>query len=640
MCGILGIIRRDALKERDRKAIRRMAARLERRGPDGEGFHESGNALLGCRRLAIVDVENGKQPMTIDGLTIVLNGEIYNHEELRERLEGKGVRFETRCDTEVLLRLFQKHGERCLDMIDGQFAFAIWDEKKKEAFLARDRFGEKPLHIAGTEDGGIVFASTPGSILEHPDIKRGPDPYTLGFFMLQAFTFAAGDAPLDRSFFKGIRELPPGHYMTVSERGEEKERWYGFRTDEQDMDLEEAAGKVRDALSGSVRRRVAREVKNGVALSGGLDSSIVATIAREEDEGLVASSISFKGDRNDDLEHARLLAEKESMPLVETATCADRIREIIDRIVDALEAPHCMLRQIGMIENYRRLAEEGVKVALVGEGADELFFGYWHKFPGFKKDEGMIEKPDRFRELCRRRLDAVRRVFTDEFNQQMDYEGVVDEMCSGFERSGSADPRRKVQGFYLDNFLSAFLIRANDRLAMYNSIEARLPFLAKEVVEAASWIPPSLNISEDSEKMVLREAFRDMLPEKIAVRRKAPLPAALHQDFHREILSCLIDSVEYASPSVWRILRKERVKEMCVEFGKRLESLGSGEELVMFRPLDQEFQTSMIHIFSILTTLRWYDRHVKDDERTGEFQKPGKKFKQKRKNDRRRMAAS
>jgi asparagine synthase (glutamine-hydrolysing) len=618
MCGILGIIRKNGLRDGDRAAAKDMAAALERRGPDGEDFHDAGNALLGCRRLAIVDVENGIQPMTIDSLSIVLNGEIYNHAELRQELEKKGVIFQTRSDTEVLLRLYQEHGEGCLDLIDGQFAFAIWDEKKKEAFLARDRFGEKPLHFAKIDDG-LIFASMPGAILKHPEIKREPDQYTLGFFLLQAFTFAAGDAPLDRSFFKGIRELPPGHSMTYSNGNENIRRWYSHTTDERSLGLDEAITKVRETLSQSIKKRLSNEVKNGVALSGGLDSSIVAAVACGKDNKLIASSISFEGDSNEDLEYAKKLAHISSLPLMNTGTKPEEIREIIDRIVDAMESPHCMLRQIGMIENYRMLREAGVKVILIGEGADELFFGYWHKFPGFKSDDEIIGEGGKFREMCRRRIDIVKSIFTDEFNQMMDYDRAVDEMCSSFEHFDSQDTKRKAQNFYLDNFLSSFLLRANDRLSMHNSIEARLPFLAKDVVETAGCIPPKLNISEESEKEVLRKAFKDMLPKEIANRRKAPLPAAVHKEYHQEILSFLMDSIEDADPQVWRILRKERMKEICQEFKNRLDEQGDGTELVRFRPLDQEFAASTIHIFSILTILRWHKNQI--SLKDGEFQK-------------------
>ena len=624
MCGILGIVKKSPLREEDRRSARSMARAMERRGPDGEGSSESSHALLGSRRLAIVDVEHGAQPMQSGSLTIVFNGEIYNHKELREKLEAGGTEFKTCSDTEVLLKLYEKHGKDCLEMLDGQFAFAVWDEAKQALFLARDRFGEKPLHYAVTEEGDFIFASTPGALLEHHGIKAQPDFYSLGFFILQSFTFAAGDAPLDRSFFEGIRELPPGHFMVVAEGGEKTEEWYSFSCEGEELTFGEAVAKVRKALEHSIRKRVADEVKTGVGLSGGLDSSIVAAIAKDEEERIAASCISFEGDENDDLAHARILAKHMRIPLSETGTTPAKVRSIIDEMVDALEAPHCMIRQIGMLENYKKLAEAGVKVALVGEGADELFFGYYHKFPGFKPDEETIGEEGAFREICRTRLDSAREMFTEEFLRGMDFEKAINAMSSKFEDFDSGDVRRKTQNFYLSYFLSTFLIRANDRLGMYSSIEARLPFLAKEVVELASRIPPELNIGKESEKEVLRKAFEDILPKEISQRMKAPLPAAINLEYHREILAFLRDSMEDADPALWKIFRKERVEEMCDEFEAKVASLRDGAELVMFRPLAQEFQTLTIHIFSMLTILRWHKRHI-ESRKAAEFQKLCKK---------------
>ena len=617
MCGILGVIGK--IDEKDKASARRMAKAMERRGPDGEAFFESDDAILGSRRLAIVDIEKGTQPMGSGNLTMIFNGEIYNYKELGEKLEDEGIEFKTHSDTEVLLKLFEKYGKECLEMLDGQFAFAVWDSSKKELFLARDRFGEKPLHYTRTEDD-FIFASTPGAILEHHKVNAEPDLYSLSFFILQSFTFAAGDAPLDRSFFKEIKELPPGHLMTVSGKEQKIEEWYRFETKEKEFNLEEAAAKVRKTLEHSIRKRVADEVRTGVALSGGIDSSIVAAIARDEDENIVASCISFDGDENDDLVHARLLAKEKRIPLSETATTPERIRGIIDEMVDAMDAPHCMIRQIGMLENYRKLAETGVKVVLVGEGADELFFGYYHKFPGFKADEETISENGAFSEICRRRLDTVKEIFTEEYLGITDFENMIDSLNSKFEDFDSKDTKRKTQNFYLNYFLSTFLIRANDRLGMYSSIEARLPFLSKDVVELASEMSPLLNIENESEKRVLRESFRDILPKEIAERRKAPLPAAVNLQYHLEILAFLRDSIKEADPAVWKIFRKERIEGMCNEFEQKLDSLKDGADLVKFRPLSQEFQTLTIHVFSMLTILRWHKRYLSEDK-TGEFQK-------------------
>jgi asparagine synthase (glutamine-hydrolysing) len=630
MCGITGILKKDAIGERDRAALGRMLKSLEARGPDGEGTFESEEVLLGSRRLAIVDVENGNQPLTFGNLTIVFNGEIYNDDELRRDFWERGIAFRTRSDTETLLRAYEVFGADCLKRIDGQFAFAVWDRMKRELFIARDRFGEKPLYYARTRENDLVFASTPTAVLEHPDVEAKPDPYTMGFFMLQSFTFAAGDAPLDRSFFSGISELPPGHFMVMSEEKTLIRRWYEFSCkDERPHGIFKVAELLREALGESVRKRVAKEVRNGIALSGGLDSSIVAALAKTCDSNIVASCISFQGDKNEDLAHARIAAAHNSMPLLETNTEPAYVRSIIDQMVGAMGSPHCMIRQIGMLENYRMLRDAGVKVALIGEGADELFFGYWHKFPGFKKDTEWMGKQGRFRELCRRRLDDTKKVFTPEFNSYIDYERAVDELCSPFEGFDSQDPMRRTQKFYLDHFLSSFLIRANDRLGMHSSIEPRLPFLSKKVVEIAMSMPISLNVSEQSEKLALREAFRKMLPEKICERRKSPLPAAIHPAFHLEIVSFLRDSMKSADASVWRMLSKEKIEDMCMEYEKKLTRQGNGRNLVSFRPLDGDFAVGTMQLFSVLTALRWHQRYLTKGN-DGEFQSPPKKFQVKR----------
>ena len=309
MCGINGIV--DYKASIDDSIVHAMNDSLAHRGPDGEGIFTSRtrNVALGNRRLSIVDIDNGSQPVVVTHngyeFAITYNGEVYNHKELRHELESRGYKFKTNSDTEVVLNAYVEFGERCVDRFNGQFAFAIYDGKKDSVYLARDKFGIKPLYYANV-NGALVFSSEPKGILTHPNFNAKPNLETIADFFLTMDIFTDGHISLNRTFFDGIHALEPGMYCVVDRNGSEIQRYWdvNIHTDNPDEITEEL---IRNAVS----IRIPDEVRVGTALSGGLDSSIVTYLTLQQGHQLPAATVKYNGVKyNPDWDHAQLFADE------------------------------------------------------------------------------------------------------------------------------------------------------------------------------------------------------------------------------------------------------------------------------------------------------------------------------------------
>src|SRR5882724_4460602 len=377
MCGITGFIDLWSARtkvERSERGRRpdQMCQIIRHRGPDDQGVFVKEGVALGMRRLSIIDLAGGHQPISgEDGsATIVFNGEIYNFRELKELLVSQGHVFKTNSDTEAIVHAYEQYGASCVDHLRGMFAFAIWDERLQALFVARDRTGKKPLYYTTTLNGTFVFGSELKALLEHPDVERETDPEALDAYL------TLGYVPDPLSIFKGIRKLPPGHYLYLTKGGVKVSEYWDFQFEPSEPRTEnDYLDELRALLDESVRIRLVSDVPLGAFLSGGIDSStVVALMARHMGQPVKTFSIGFHEDSYNELEYARLTAKKFGTDHHEFFVTPE-ICDIVDELAWHFDEPFA---DSSAIPTYMvsKLAREHVTVVLSGDGGDELFAGY------------------------------------------------------------------------------------------------------------------------------------------------------------------------------------------------------------------------------------------------------------------------
>src|SRR6266571_6433348 len=557
MCGIVGIIERDPRERVDPTRLERMRDVLQHRGPDGHGLWVEGSVGLGHRRLAIVDLEGGGQPMATEDRSawIVFNGEIYNHGALRSKLEALGHRYQTRSDTETILHLYQEHGERCVEHLQGMFAFALWDRKHRSLLLARDRLGIKPLYYACT-DHEILFASEFKAILAAGGIAPELNPSVLPEFLGTRFVSS------DETFFRGIRKLLPGRTLCWSpERGFRELRYWRLpvQTDESEMTLRERAFDVRERLAAAVKSHLMSDVPLGLFLSGGLDSSgLAALMAPMVTEPIRTFSVGFAEPEANELAYARLAARAIGAEHREVIVSPEEFFDTLPRLIWHEDEPIAFTSSVPLYF-VSRLAQEHVKVVLTGEGADELFLGYnryrvtaWNDRVGTMYG-AVVPRTirQRLHTLTGRLPRAVRRyaertfialppgpralfyenfaVFTE--SRQRDLlasPGLLAardpyaEELRCYEEATGGMPDRMSQAD-LQTYLVELLMK-QDQMSMAASVESRVPFLDHELVEHVAALPGRLKLRGWQTKAVLRAALRDLVPREILTRRKMGFP--------------------------------------------------------------------------------------------------------------------
>ena len=565
MCGIVGIYAPQDPACPDRSRLAAMADALRHRGPDDQGYYAAPGIGLGFRRLAIVDLANGRQPMRCtDGSVVsVCNGEIYNHAELRADLEKRGHRFISRCDAEILPALYQEYGPRFAARMNGQFAFAVYDKNRRRLVLGRDHAGIAPLFHAATRDG-LLFASEIKALLRHPALRRRVDLTGLD----QILTFPGPVSP--RTLFAGVASLPPGNVLIVEADGTRRLETYW------DLDYppaEPAApvdgqideGKECDAwvdeldaaLRQAVRYRLQADVPVGAYLSGGLDSSLIAAIVNDLTPGerRHTFSITFDDGHIDESAYQRLMARHLNTIHHERAVGPAQIQARLGDIVRHAETPlresydACSLILSGMVR------DQGMKVVLSGEGADELFGGY----VGYRLDAHRANAGTRAPDLQSLLEAQMReRLWGDpEFHYEKDYHALDQTKRALYSDALAADlchfncvnerpvDIRKLAGrsdFHKRSYLDFKLRLADhlladhgDRVAYANGVEARYPFLDIGVIDVARRIPPSLMVRNGDEKYLLKRLARRYLPPEIVERKKFSFVAAgsaalLHQN--------------------------------------------------------------------------------------------------------------
>jgi len=564
MCGIAGFIGRGTLAD-----LQRMSDCLKHRGPDGEGtwLRPDEGVFLAHRRLAIIDVAGGAQPMvTGDGkLVVVYNGEIYNHIELRRQLESLGHRFQSdHCDTEVLLHGYRQWGEQLPDRLNGMWAFALYDGVRRRMFLSRDRFGQKPLFYT-YQNGIFAFASELSSLVGHSEINASLAPLSIQKY------FAYGFLPAPHSLYESIYKLPGGHNLSV-DAGRPLpvvRRYWEFRLEPSSRmaarDEEELAEELRTLLRKAVERHLISDVPVGLFLSGGLDSSAIAYFAAESSPTRPTWSfcVGFDARDFDESAHASNVAQafgtRHVQSFLRAAEFEPLAREVVERI-DEPQADSSLLPTSYLC----RIARQNVTVALGGDGADELFCGY-DTFRAMRlaaQYARMIPRPVheairmaaallptrfgymtfdfRLRRLLRG-LSYGREIWNpvwlgplgpaelaECFVEPADPECIYSEAISLWEGCPQDDAIDRTTQFYVKLYLQDGILAKIDRAGMWNSLEVRCPFLDMELVEFIRRLPRQLRFRKSQTKYLLRQAMRPLLPPAVVSRRKHgfPFPAA------------------------------------------------------------------------------------------------------------------
>lgn len=555
MCGIAGIVSLDPRVGVDGARLARMRDVLTHRGPDGEGLWLEGPVGLGHRRLAIIDVAGGAQPMANeDGSAwLVFNGEIYNHATLRAGLEARGHRYRTRSDTETILHLYEERGERCVEDLHGMFSFALWDRKRRRLLLARDRLGIKPLYYAQTGHE-LLFASEIKAILAAGAIRPALDTSVLPEFL--ASRFVSGE----ETFFQGVRKLLPGRTLTWSASDGVRVRRYWRLPDEvQDgsADATEHAEEVRRRLEATVASHLMSDVPVGLFLSGGLDSSTLAGLmARATPQPIRTFAVGLDEPDANELAFARLVASRIGARHRDVTVSRREFLDALPTLVWHEDEPIAFPSSV-LLYFVSRLARDDVKVVLTGEGADELFLGYnWYRVTAWNERLGRPYRalaPRRARaavqELVRRLPWPLRRYASRSF---LALDGGPRSHCENFatfpdalRRSllvdpgqGGSDPHEhwlrangegsgstleRMSRADLQTFVVELLMK-QDQMSMAASIESRVPFLDHSLVEHVTAMPARFRLRSIRTKAVLRDAARDLVPPEVLARRKMGFP--------------------------------------------------------------------------------------------------------------------
>ncbi len=570
MCGIAGFIEKHAggakpAPDENASLLDRMCRRIAHRGPDDQGMFVRGGVALGMRRLSIIDLAGGHQPLTgcDERVTVIFNGEIYNYRELHAALEARGHRFHTHSDTEAIVHAFEEFGPQCVEHLRGMFAFAIWDERAHELFIARDRVGKKPLYYTVTTDGTFVFGSELKSLLEHPSVERETNPDALDAYL------SFGYVPDPLSIFKNIHKLPPGHHLRFSDGRVTVEQYWDFRFETVEARSEEDyLEELRALLDEAVRLRLVSDVPLGAFLSGGVDSSaVVGFMSRHMSQPVKTFSIGFHEDTYDELKYARIAAKHFGTEHHEFIVTPD-ICDIVDELVWHFDEPFA---DSSAIPTYMvsKLAREHVTVVLSGDGGDELFAGYTRyvvdksrshlsRLPRVVREglmqplsarlphgawgrnylrnvslnplERYIDSISLFTELNKRSL------YAGEFQNQLKAERAGNAMFRTIAASVETDDALSPL-LYLDSktYLPGDILTKVDRMSMAVSLEARVPLLDHKLIEFVTRIPSSLKMKGLETKYIFKRALKDLVPDEILHRPKQGFGVPVQEWINRQL---------------------------------------------------------------------------------------------------------
>jgi len=628
VCGIVGAFERDPTARVDPSVIGEMTDVLVRRGPDDRGTMTDGRVGLGMRRLAIIDVGGGQQPISNeDGtLTIVFNGEIFNHEPLQEALRRRGHRFRSRSDTETILHLFEEEGPDCLRHLRGMFAIAIWNARTQSLFVARDRLGIKPLHYFF--DGRcFVFGSEIKAVLRHPAVSRAID-----WTAADAF-FTYGFIPAPWTIYRDIRKLRPGHWLTIDDRGLRDEQYWDVSFERKlTGSADDLAAEFLDRMRESVEMRMLSEVPLGAFVSGGVDSSlVVALMAQASPQPIKTFTIGFGGGIGDYLDErpfARDVSERYATAHRQFEVQPD-VEDAMDVALDAFDEPFA---DDSLIPTHHicRLARQHVTVALTGLGGDENFAGY-ERHLGFSlstltdrmplRQMARLARPfvERLREprgghyrinhakrFIRaaslapaerwQRYQAIapqharRALYRPEIAGKVDFDAVDRAGREHFERAPAVEPLDRALYQDLKFYLPDDILALTDRVGMWHSLELRVPFVDHTLVEFCARIPASLKLARGQKKYLLRRAARRLVPASVLDHRKQGFASPMAAWLHGPLSPLVRASLQAAAIARSGVLQPREVEAHVLAHGER-------------RALNDK------QIFAMLMFERWWARN-------------------------------
>ncbi|PYM15466.1 MAG: asparagine synthase (glutamine-hydrolyzing) [Verrucomicrobia bacterium] len=579
MCGIAGILNLSSDAPIEEARLRRMLAMIRHRGPDQYGIYLDDDAGLGSARLSIIDLHHGQQPVSNEdgSLWIVYNGEVFNYLELRPELEARGHRFTTDTDTEVVLHLYEEFGPECLLRLNGQFAIAIWDSRKKKLLLARDRLGVCPIYYTITGKK-LLFGSEVKALFAAGDVKAEIDPVALG----QIFTYWSPLSP--RSAFRGVREVSPGHYLEAYEGSVSVKRYWKMEfpnltcsAKTPELSVEEASGRLENLLVDAAKIRLRADVPVGAYLSGGLDSSLIASIIRNESgRRLSTFSISFDDPKFDESGFQRSMARWLGTEHQVARVKHEDIGRIFPEVIWHTETPILRTSPAPMFLLSRLVRDAGYKVILTGEGADEFLAGYdifkeakirrfWARQAGstwryrlferlytdvgglkqssnqflsafFRGDLLNADSPHYSHEIRWRNTRRTHRFFSaallDEIGRASEGSEFKMAYPDEFQQWG---PLERSQYLEITIFLSQYLLSSQgDRMAMAHSVEGRFPFLDYPLIAFCNSLPAKLKLKGLREKFILKKVAHGRLPGEILTRPKRPYRAPIQRSFFND----------------------------------------------------------------------------------------------------------
>ncbi|MGV3722821.1 MAG: asparagine synthase (glutamine-hydrolyzing) [Actinomycetota bacterium] len=579
MCGISGIVSADGgLRDRD---LDRSLDAQRHRGPDGSGTWADGYCALGHRRLAIIDLtDSGRQPMCNEDATvwITFNGEIYNFQSLRTELEGLGHQFHSRTDTEVILHAYEQWGSACVRRLRGMCAFAIWDQKARRLFAARDRVGKKPFFYT-TQGDRLYFASELQALLTHPDVPRDADPHAIDAYL------SLGYIPPPRTGFKGIQKLPAGHWLKVDLSAQQPrvrvERYWSldYQTKVR-ISEDEACEALREKITDAVRLRLISDVPVGAFLSGGIDSSIVVGLMAKLSPGAVKTfSIGFEEASFNELGHARRVAERWGTQHQELVVRPDALA-ILPTLVRHYGEPFADSSAIPTFY-VSQMTRAGVTVALNGDGGDESFAGYerylgnqlaerirrvpgcgamthalMRLLPDSANSKSPLRRARRFLSVAAQPMarryqrwlgyfdqDDKNRLYSGDLRNEL--EGSKDPVWPDalFMQTVGMDPAEAAMAVDVQSYLPYDLLVKVDIASMANSLEARSPLLDQEVMEFAAQLPIDMKLRGGRLKHLLKQAFADLLPPENVNRSKMGFGVPVGEWFRGPLRELLQDTL-------------------------------------------------------------------------------------------------
>ncbi|SOC25774.1 asparagine synthase (glutamine-hydrolysing) [Ureibacillus xyleni] len=568
MCGITGWIDFTQEIKHQKSIVFSMTETLKRRGPDDGNVWCSTHALLGHRRLAVIDLVGGKQPMSKthknQSYTMVYNGELYNTEEIRQELKQRGYRFTTSSDTEVLLTAFIEWKEQCVNYLNGIYAFAVWDENEETLYAFRDRLGVKPFFFS-QDEGSLIFGSEVKAILAHPNIAPQIDRQGLAALLSIGPSRVPGSGIL-----KGIEELEPGCALKFSKAGLKKWRYWNVRSKKHEHTLDETVENVRFLVTDAINRQLVSDVPLCTFLSGGLDSSIITAIAantyNKEGRTLHTYSIDFEGNEQF-FEKNEFQTSQDSFWINKmTESFHSKHFDIIigqQQLVDLLEEAMMIRDMPGMVDIDSslliacRVIKKDFTVALSGECADEIFGGY----PWFHQDYNQfpwIRSIDEREGFLRKEWQS--RLQLKEFMKYAFEDAVKD--CPKLDGESSKDAKQR-ELFYLNmRYFMQTLLERKDRMSMGGSLEVRVPFADHRLVEYAWNIPWEIKNMGKMEKGLLRKAVEGLLPDEVLYRKKNPYPKTYHPKYTEGVQMLLKDIIRSKESVLHELFDKEQLNQL------------------------------------------------------------------------------